>query len=215
VVAATAGLTLLAGCASAEDDPAAGDVLVSAPDDEGPYAGLEIDQPYPLPAASLTGADGAQVRLPDDLDTPVRVFFFGYTQCPDICNTVMSDLALAVARLPAEAAADVQVVLVTSDPARDDPAALRAYLDRFDPDFTGLTGDLDTIVTVADAMGVSIEEGKRLPSGGYEVAHGTHVVGYVGDQGVVVWTAGTSAEDIGDDLVQMTLGAPAGAAQED
>lgn len=208
-------LGLLAGCASDDDDPGgAAGVVVSESGDDGPYAGLEIDQPYPLPVTTLTGDDGAEVRLPDDLTAPVRLFFFGYTQCPDICNTVMSDLALAVARLPAEAADDVQVVLVTSDPARDDPPALRAYLDRFDPDFTGLTGDLDTIVSLSDSMGVSIERGERLPSGGYEVAHGTQVVGYVGDRGVVAWTAGTSAEDIGDDLVQLTLGATA-AAQED
>ena len=203
----------LAGCASDDDPGTAAGVVVTESGDDGPYAGIEIDRPYPLPVTTLTGDDGSEVRLPDDLTAPVRVFFFGYTQCPDICNTVMSDLALAVARLPAEAADEVQVVLVTSDPARDDPPALRAYLDRFDPDFTGLTGDMDRIVSLSDAMGVAIERGERLPSGGFEVAHGTQVVGYVGDRGVVVWTAGTSPEDIGDDLVQMTLGATA-AAQE-
>ena len=99
----------------------------------------------------------------------MTVFFFGYTRCPDICPLVMADLAVAVARLPGRRPGDVQVVLVTSDPARDDPAVLRAYLDRFDPDFTGLTGDLDTIVAVADDDGRRGREGRRLPSGGYEV----------------------------------------------
>jgi protein SCO1 len=202
-------LGLLAGCASDDNPGGAAGVVVTESGDAGPYAGIEIDRPYPLPVTTLTGDDGSEVHLPDDLTASVRVFFFGYTQCPDICNTVMSDLALAVARLPDEAADDVQVVLVTSDPARDDPPALRAYLDRFDPDFTGLTGDMDTIVSLSDAMGVAIERGERLPSGGFEVAHGTQVVGYVGDRGVVVWTAGTSPEDIGDDLVQMSLGATA------
>ena len=89
-------LGLLAGCAS-DDHPggAAGVVVAAEPGDDGPYAGIEIDRPYPLPVTTLTGDDGSEVHLPDDLTAPVRVFFFGYTQCPDICNTVMSDLALA------------------------------------------------------------------------------------------------------------------------
>ena len=208
------GAAVLAGCGGGDHGPAA--VVVSPPGDDGPYTGVEIDPPYAMPAATLTDADGGPLSLRRDLDAPVELFFFGYTRCPDICPLVMSNLALAVARLPAEVAGDVQVVLVTSDPTRDDPAALRSYLDRFDPGFTGLTGPLDRITAVADAMGVPIEHGERLPSGGYDVGHGTQVVGYVDDHGVVAWTAGTSAEDMGDDLVRMldTATATAGAGQE-
>ncbi|HLK94622.1 MAG TPA: SCO family protein, partial [Nocardioidaceae bacterium] len=124
-------------------------------------------------------------------------------------SLIMSDLALAVARLPADLADKVEVVLVTSDPARDDPAALRAYLERFNPDFIGLTGDLDAITTLADAMGVALEEGKQLPGGGYEVGHGAQVVGYVGDRGVLVWTEGTSVEDLSSDLASLAAAAEA------
>lgn len=209
----TAAALALSGCGgTAEDDNQVVSGFSEA-DDDGMHGAVLTDT-YTWPEGTLLDSAGQDFDLRGELEKPLTLVFFGYTQCPDICNTVMSDLALAVARLPAEAADDVQVVLVTSDPARDDPPALRAYLDRFDPDFTGLTGDLDTIVSLSDSMGVSIERGERLPSGGYEVAHGTQVVGYVGDRGVVAWTAGTSAEDIGDDLVQLTLGATA-AAQED
>lgn len=211
--AAVVAAALLAGCGGAhEQQPAA--VVVSPPSEGGPYNGVEIDPPYSLPAATLTDADGDPLTLPRDLAAPVRLFFFGYTQCPDICPLVMSNLALAVARLPDEVADDVQVVFVTSDPARDDPAALRAYLDRFDPDFTGLTGDLDTITSVADTMGVPVEHGARLPGGGYDVGHGTQVVGYVGDRGVVAWTSGASVEDMADDLVRM-LDTTAGEADQE
>ena len=193
---------LLAGCGGDGGSSAASGGEGSLAD-QGPYAGIEIDPAYDMPTATLTDDRGAPLRLPDDLDAPVRVFFFGYTQCADVCPLVMSNLALAVARLPGDVAGDVQVVLVTSDPARDDPAALHAYLERFDPDFTGLTGDLDTITSVGDAMGVPLEGHTKLPSGGYDVAHGAQVVGYVGDRGVVVWTAPTSAEDMADDLLLM------------
>lgn len=202
---AALSLGVLAGCGSA---PGGGDrvpavVVEQRSDTGGGYAGREVQPGYALPAATLTGDDGNQVRLRKDLDAPVRVFFFGYTSCPDVCSLIMADLALAVARLPETVADDVSVVLVSSDPERDTPQVLRTYLDRFDPDFTGLTGDLDTIVDVATAMGVAIEEGHRLPSGGYEVTHGSELIGYLGDDGVVVWPLGTSVEDLSGDLARL------------
>ncbi len=204
VALATVTVLALAGCGSS-DEPEASDggaagVVQSGSGDEGPYAGMEIDPPYPMPSTTLTDTDGEQTHVPADLDAPVRLFFYGYTHCPDVCPLIMSDLALAVARLPDDAADDVEVVLVTSDPSRDDPATMRAYLDRFDPDFTGLTGDLDTIIEFADGMGVPIVDGAKLPSGGYEVSHGAQVVGFAGDRGVVVWTESASTEDIASDL---------------
>ena len=211
----------VAGCGSGSgpggSDPAAGAgsavVVESRSDDGGPYAGIEVDPPFALPPAALTRDDGTRVQLPSDLDRPVRLFFFGYTRCPDICSLVMADLTLAVARLPAEAAEQVQVVLVTSDPARDTPVALRAYLDRFDPGFTGLTGDLDTITRVAEQMGVAVEDGPRLPSGGYEVRHGAQVTGFVGSDGVVVWPQGTSVDDLAGDLARLVAAAGTGTRQ--
>jgi len=219
MTALAAAAVVLTGCGSPEDESGPAAIVVSESGDDGPFAGIEIDPPYPLPEATLTDDDGRRFRVPADLDAPVQVYFFGYTNCPDICPLIMSDLALAAARLPADLADKVQVVLVTSDPARDDPAALKSYLGRYDPGFTGLTGDLATITELADAMGVALEGNKRLPSGGYEVAHGAQLVGYTGDRGVVVWTEGTSVEDIGTDLVRMatrasSTGAAADSVQE-
>lgn len=205
-----------AGCGSAPDATGSGSdqgpavVLESGSADDGPYAGTEIDPPFALPRVTLTRDDDSQLQLASDLDRPVRLFFYGYTRCPDICSLVMSDLALAVSRLPADVADAVQVVFVTSDPARDTPAALRAYLDRFDPDFTGLTGDLATISRVAAAMGVAIEEGPRLPSGGYEVRHSDQVIGYTGVDGVVAWSQGTPVDDLAADLARLVAAAGSG-----
>ena len=66
---------------------------------------------------------------------------------------------------------------MTTDPARDTRQALRTYLDRFDPAFIGLTGDLETIIDVGKPLGVAVEQGEKLPSGGYEVTHSTQVIG--------------------------------------
>jgi len=93
------------------------------------------------------------------------------------------------------------VVFVTTDPARDDERTLRTYLDRFDPSFVGLTGDLDTITDIGLDVGVAVEEGEKLPSGGYEVTHSTHVLGVDGnDQVPILWTEGTSASEFASDI---------------
>jgi protein SCO1/2 len=113
----------------------------------------------------------------------------------------MADIASAVARLDADDRSKVDVLLVTSDPARDDPSTLREYLDRFNPEFEGLTGDLDTIVSLADELGVAVDKGAKMPSGGYEVNHGTQIVAVdESDRSPIVWTEGTPADHLAEDL---------------
>jgi protein SCO1/2 len=116
----------------------------------------------------------------------------------------MANLASAMTRLDEQQRDRVDVVLVTTDPARDDGPALREYLDRFDPTFIGLTGDLADITHIGDALGVYIEKGRKLPGGGYEVDHGTPVVAIdAEDRAPIVWTQGTSAAEIAEDVSRM------------
>ena len=130
--------------------------------------------------------------------------FFGYTHCPDICQVVMQTLASAMTRLDKADREQVDVVFVTTDPARDDEAALRAYLERFDPMFVGLTGPLPTIIDIGNDLAIAVEHGEKLPSGGYDVTHGTSVLGIDGDDEVpIVWTQGTSATQFADDVHQL------------
>ena len=96
------------------------------------------------------------------------------------------------------------MVFVTTDPARDDEPTLRTYLDRFDPSFIGLTGDLQTIIDVGKPLAVAVEQGEKLPSGGYEVVHSTQVTAINDDDRVpILWTQGTSASDLADDIHQL------------
>jgi protein SCO1/2 len=131
------------------------------------------------------------------------VVFFGYTNCPDICQTVMSTIASAVSRLDADQRDRVQVVFVTTDPARDTGPALRSYLARFDPDFVGVTGDLKQIIALGDPLKVYVDKGQKLPSGGYEVDHSTYVFGITGDQAQTVWTQGTSPAEMAADIIRL------------
>ena len=188
-------LSACGGATGAPDDPARAD--------DGLY-GAVLDQPYPVPAVPLEDTAGRTEPLSDRFDKPLTLVFFGYTHCPDICIAVMSDLASTMARLSKEQAAKVQVLFVTSDPQRDDPATLRTYLDRFDRSFDGLTGSLTQVVRAGDAFHVAIEQGKKLPTGGYDITHSTPVLGVVpgkdGPSVRVVWTEGTSAAKMAADL---------------
>jgi protein SCO1/2 len=99
---------------------------------------------------------------------------------------------------------NVQVVFVTTDPARDTGPVIRTWLNHFSSSFVGVTGPLPTIKKVATAVGVPIAKGRRLPSGGYDVTHGTQVLGIDANNNVpVVWTLGTTAPEFAHDIHQL------------
>ena len=67
----------------------------------------------------------------------VVVVFFGYTQCPDVCPTTMTEL-VEVKRLLGKDGERLQPLFITVDPARDTPELLKAYMVNFDPAFLAL-----------------------------------------------------------------------------
>ncbi|MDQ3615939.1 MAG: SCO family protein [Actinomycetota bacterium] len=191
----------LAGCAREGDVPPVTNLSESNPDGKN---GAVLAEEYVLPKVSLTATDGSPYSLTEDTTRPLTLVFFGYSHCPDLCQVVMSDITSAIARLDASDQEKVGMLFITSDPARDDAAALRKYLDRFDPTFEGLTGSLSRITKVGNALGVEIERGTKLPSGGYDVAHGTQIVAIdERDRAPVVWTEGTPAGDLSEDISEL------------
>jgi protein SCO1/2 len=183
-------LLLLTACGAGSDAP-----------DGGALAGHVLDPPFAVSPTPLLDTEGQEYSLVRDTDKPLTLVFFGYSHCPDICQTVMANLASAMTRLDRADRDRVDVVFVTTDPARDTEAALHRYLSRFDPSFVGLTGELDTIAQVAKPLGVGVTQGDRLPSGGYDVTHGTTITGIDGDdQGSVYWNETTSSAQFASDI---------------
>jgi protein SCO1/2 len=175
--------------------------------DSDNLAGIVLPEPYTVPDSRLQGTDGKPFDLATAATKPLTLVFFGYTHCPDICQVVMANIASALTRLDARQRADVAMVFVTTDPARDDAATLRDYLARFDPRFEGATGPLPRIVALGKALGVPIQHGARLPSGGYDVQHGTQVLGVRPDgRAPYVWTEGTDPGDLADDITKILEG---------
>jgi protein SCO1 len=191
------GLVLLvSGCTAPTEHPVD---HVNA-DAEGYLGGTSLPEPYAMPDVTLTDTAERPYSLTTSPSRPVTLMFFGYSKCPDVCITVLSDVATALQRMDPADREHIQVIFVTTDPARDKPAVIRKYLDGFDPTFVGLTGSMATIKRAAGQVGVNIEGMKRLPSGGYEVGHSSQVIGFNRTAGVVLWTPETPIADLKHDF---------------
>jgi protein SCO1 len=131
-------------------------------------------------AIDITGADYAkgftltdhtgQSRSLRDFKGKVVVLFFGYTQCPDVCPTSMTEL-VEVKRLLGADADKLQGAFVTVDPARDTAELLKAYIANFDPTFVAFIPTTEQLAVVAKDYKIYYKrvEGKTPTS--YTVDH--------------------------------------------
>jgi protein SCO1/2 len=99
-------------------------------------------------ALSLTDHNGVRRDLAS-FRGKILVLFFGYTHCPDVCPTTLSDVAAALRQLSPAEAAQVQVLFVSVDPERDTPDMLKQYVPYFHPDFLGLHGTPEEVASAA------------------------------------------------------------------
>ncbi|MFC4637630.1 SCO family protein [Deinococcus hohokamensis] len=108
----------------------------------------------PLPALPLTDERGQAARL-NDADGRLRLVFYGYVRCPDVCPATLSSLNTIYAGLQPAVRDRIQVQFITVDPQHDTPAVVRSYLAKFNPAFHGLTGPAATINAAARQMFVA------------------------------------------------------------
>src|SRR3954465_6478238 len=104
-----------------------------------------------------------------------RLIYFGYTFCPDVCPVDMQVIGAGLRQLEASdpgAAARVQPIFITVDPARDTPAVLRQFVAAFHPRMIGLTGSEAEIAQVAREYLIVYQRGAPgAGGGGYMVNH--------------------------------------------
>ena len=105
-----------------------------------------------------------------DFRGKVVVMFFGYTRCPDVCPTTMSELAAVMQQLGADAAR-VQVLFVTVDPERDTAELLSQYVPAFNPTFLGLRGDAQATADVAKEFRILYQKQPGPTPGSYTMDH--------------------------------------------
>ncbi len=123
----------------------------------------------PAPDFTLTNADGQEVQL-SDFQGKIVLLYFGYTFCPDVCPTSLSDLKLVQNRLD-ESGEKIQVIMVTVDPERDTPEKIAEYVAHFHPTFIGLSGTKEEIDAAGEGYGVYYERHEGTEATGYLVDH--------------------------------------------
>lgn len=166
------------------------------------FIGTELATPVTKPALRFTDSRGQPFRLDSATAGKVTLVLFGYTNCPDICPVHLANLAAVLDKMPDDIQRAVTVVFITTDPARDTPAVLDAWVKGFDPHFIGLTA-ADSIVTAAQRI-VQIPEavkGKADAKGAYPVGHAAGVIAFTRDGlGRVEYPPGTRQSDWAHDL---------------
>jgi protein SCO1/2 len=217
-VAVLSTAVLLAGCGGAAPEPDdTAPASVAAGDGAGAFHGTMMDPAQPRPDLTLRTTSGDDFALDQRPDDEITVLFFGYTHCPDLCPTTMADLARARAILAPDIRERVQVVFVTEDPARDTPELLRTWLDRFDPEFTGLIGGNEATAAAMKQLYLPesaqvaepsepvehAHEGEGHTHGDYGVDHAGIVYTWAPGDRTVIYTGGTTPEQYAEDLTRL------------
>jgi protein SCO1 len=143
--------------------------VAAAPRPAPRFQGTTYTEVLPAAEFALTDHNGRPVSLRSYRGAPV-LLFFGYTHCPDVCPLTLDKLTRAL-RTGGRRTRDVRILLVTLDPARDTPAALKAYAARFGPAVVGLTGDSAALARARQGYGAYTAEVPAQPAAH---AHGAH-----------------------------------------
>ncbi|PWK65108.1 protein SCO1/2 [Streptomyces sp. CG 926] len=201
-VTVSAALLFLAGCGTTDKAGDGTKPAAVSKNDASPYKGTVVDPAFPKPDLRLTDTTGKPYDLREQTAGKTTLVFFGYTNCPDVCPTTMGDIAAALAKQPADVRDNTRVVFVTTDPERDTPESLGAWLKAFGPNFTGLSGDLEQVKKAARGLGVLVEDPKMKHDGTMMSSHGAQVVAFTPADGKaqLVYTAGTTVDDYAHDL---------------
>ena len=164
------------------------------------FRGTLYEPALPAPEIELTQGNGGSFKLSEMRDN-VILLFFGYTSCPDVCPTTLSEMKRVLVEMGADAE-QVQVVFVTVDPERDTPQKLQEYVSIFNPAFIGLSGSREDLEKVWSDYGVYREE-EELPNSatGYLVNHTARVYLIDRDGNLrLSYSYGTPTDDFVHDL---------------
>ncbi|MCI3181895.1 SCO family protein [Caulobacter sp. CCUG 60055] len=140
-------------------------------------AGPKVGGPF-----QLVDQDGRKVTEADLRGKPT-LMFFGFTFCPEVCPTTLTELTGWLKALGPDADR-LNVVFVSVDPERDTPAQLKTYLSNFDPRIRGLTGTPEQVAQAAKAYRVYY---RKVPveGGEYTMDHSSMIYLFDKDGGFI------------------------------
>lgn len=168
-------------------------------------------------AIDITGADYAtgfsltdhngQARTLADFKGKVVVIFFGFTQCPDVCPTSMSELAQARQMLGADGDR-LQGLFVSIDPERDTPDIMKQYMSSFDPTFLALFAKPDELPEVAKSFKVYYKKVVGSQPDTYTMDHSAGSYIYDPNGKIRLYSRyGSGAQSLADDVKKLLDGA--------
>ena len=140
--------------------------------DEAELASADIvlmPSPRELPDVQLATMD-RQAFGPEFFAGKWTMVLFGYTYCPDICPTALSELRQVYLALPPESRELMGVTMVSVDPHRDSPERTQQYVTYFDPSFTAMTGELAAVQQASSVIGLPFVPGDTSQPN-YPVVH--------------------------------------------
>lgn len=178
-------------------------VITACSDSDIQWHGKDISGLMPDLAFELTNSHGETVTA-DDYQEEVRLLFFGFTSCPDVCPATLAKLNKAIKSLPEPLQAEVTPLFVSVDPDRDTPEKIETYVDFFGEQTVGLTGNEAALRRLAKRYRTTFGYDEPDERGNYAVSHSSAV--YVFDQqgqARLLFQSGLPAEQIADDLQRL------------
>ena len=110
-----------------------------------------------------------------DLAGHWTVVFAGFTFCPDVCPTTLTELKAVNARL-GDAAKDVRFLFLSVDPERDTPEKIGKYVAFFDPAFLGATGEPAALEKLGANLGFVYAKVPGATPDSYTIDHSTALI---------------------------------------
>ena len=141
---------------------------------------LSIQSDNEKSVASFKGSDFSLKDMNNNLITnksfegPLTAIFFGFTNCPDICPMTLNKMDIAMSRLKKENKS-LKLFFISVDPERDDPEVIKDYLNSFENNFVGITGDPEKIYLLSQSWGI-LSQKIFKDDGEYNIDHSSPVL---------------------------------------
>lgn len=115
---------------------------------------VEKKQQIATEQSVLFGEGDKPVDIFDTSDDRIRIVYFGFTRCPDVCPTSLAMLAGALNQIDDAQKAQLRPMFISLDPERDEADASAKYAHYFHPMIEGLSAPLDVTTPLAHKYGV-------------------------------------------------------------
>jgi protein SCO1/2 len=156
VIAAALGAGTLAGC------------------NEEQFHSTDLSGAMPALGFTMTRASDGKSVTQNDYKGKIVLLYFGYTFCPDVCPTTLTNVTDVLRKLGAQAE-HVRCLFVTVDPNRDTLPIIADYVKNFGPDIDGLRGTPDELAALARRYRVVYSVSPKTNDHPYEVTHSSAI----------------------------------------